>query len=62
MKEIFLYHGKLIERGYVNSREGILEQSQEFYINGSLVSRGYIKIVNGKVVMGHLEQHGNRIE
>lgn len=61
IKEVFLYHGRLVERGYVDLTTMSLEQTQEFYVNGTLVSRGYIKIQNGKVMMGYKEEGDNRI-
>lgn len=61
VKEVFIYHGKLIEQGHVDLTTMSLEQKQEFYINGTLASKGYIKVQDGKVVEGYMEKGGSRI-
>lgn len=61
IREVFLYHGRLVERGHVDLTTMSLEQTQEFYVNGTLVSGGYIQIQNEKVVRGYKEEGGKRI-
>lgn len=61
IREVFLYHGKLIEKGHVDLTTMSIEYTQEFYVNGTLLSKGYIKIENGKVIAGYKEENGNKV-
>ncbi|HIH71812.1 MAG: hypothetical protein XD43_0886 [Thermococcales archaeon 44_46] len=61
IREVFLYHGKLIETGRVDLATMSIEYTQEFYVNGTVLSRGYIKIENGNVITGYKEENGNKV-
>ncbi|WP_157723218.1 hypothetical protein [Thermococcus barossii] len=51
VKKDFAYHGKIVTTGAVDMTQGIVTESEEYYINGSLVMHGQITVnlITGEV-------------